>query len=219
MDSSKTLMDAAVLKASQLLARLCERVLDGLKDVLPCDRLSVLTSEDESLRKDTSWWLTSELKEQHYLRWGRHAESLVDFVRGLLKSPGEAEKLGNWERYRKKLERSVGLLEKHLSDGTVGSDTSGEGEKRSGGRKDRLVSDVDPDARHQADRKKRVKAGYKTHMSADSVSPNGSGIGDCDGDRSNADECGGWSATAAAVGGRAGARIGGHGSGSGCGVQ
>lgn len=161
VDSSKTLMDAAVLKASQLLSRLCDRVLEGLKDVLPSDSLSVLTSEDASLRTDTSWWLSSELKEKHYLRWGSHAESLVKFAREFLKSPGEAEKLGNWEKHREKLERSVCLLEKHLSDAAT------EAQMQSGGRKDKLVSDVDPDARNQADHKKRVKAGYKTHVSMD----------------------------------------------------
>ena len=164
VDSSKTLMNAAVLKASQLLARLCERVLEGLKDVLPGDRLSVLTSEDASLRTDTSWWLSSELKEKHYLRWGSHAESLVKFAREFLKSPGECAALGNWEKQREKLERATALLEKHLSDAAT------EAQMKSGGRKDKLVSDVDPDARNQADHKKRVRAGYKTHVSMDQES-------------------------------------------------
>lgn len=162
VDSSKTLMDAAVLSAARLLRRLCERVLDGLKDVLPRDTLSNLTSEEESLRTDTSWWLSSELKEKHYLRWGRYAENLVRFAREFLASPGEAEGLGNWEKQRAKLERNVALLEKHLHD------TASEAAlKCEGKRKDRLVSDVDPDARNQADREGRVQAGYKTHVSMD----------------------------------------------------
>ena len=161
VDSSKTLMNAAVLKATHLLRRLCERLLDALKDVLSADRLSHLTSEAEALEEDTSWWLSAELKERHYLRWGEYAAALLEFAEEFLKAPGEAEALGNWSRQKARIEQWARLVAKHLSDeGT-------EAELKFRGRKDKLVSDVDPDARHASDRKQRVKAGYKTHVSMD----------------------------------------------------
>jgi len=163
-------MNAAVLKASQLLSRLCERVLEGLKDVVAAERLGELTREDQALREETSWWFSSELKEAYYVRWGEYGQDLVEFRAGVLKEPGEAGRLGNWEKQKERLEKYVDLLAKHLRDEESEAALKAGGKGKSGERKDKVVSDVDPEARRQADAKRRVKAGYKTHLSMDRAS-------------------------------------------------
>jgi transposase len=86
VDSSKTLMNAAVLRSSALLNRLCGKLLDSLRELRKSgdEALAHIESEAVALREDTSWFLSDELKEKYYMRWGEHADEILSYVLALL---------------------------------------------------------------------------------------------------------------------------------------
>jgi IS5 family transposase len=195
VDSSKTLMNAAVMRSSELLRQLCARLAVDLEGI-GAEQSEVSTrlkEEERYLQEDTSWLLTDELKRQSYLRWGIYAAELLEYAQSIVSKCNERMDLSDKEH--KRLERatfSAGLLAKHLDDKAVEAamkakqaraeearakkhpevKKAGETKKRVyyPGRRDKIVSPVDPEARQAADRKKKVKAGYKTHVSMDSDS-------------------------------------------------
>jgi len=194
VDSSKTLMNAAVLRASALLQRLCAKLLAALTTLASPDDAAwaPLTTEATSLQEDTSWMLSDELKERRYLRWGTYAHDLLAYALARLErgetgadAPATLARVQQYSR----------LLAKHLGDVALEAQLTARAAavaaaaapadaasadaipsaavppvKLPEGRKDKLVSDVDPEARQAADRKRKVKAGYKTHLAMDSDS-------------------------------------------------
>ncbi len=187
VDSAKTLMNAAVLRASTLLQRLCVKLLDAVTALASPDDATVapLRTEATALQEDTSWLLSEELKEQRYLRWGAYAHDLLAAALALLeRAESGAEAPAALERVR----QYSRLLAKHLGDVALEAQLTARAAavaaaaadaapsvavppvKLPEGRKDKLVSDVDPEARQAADRKRKVKAGYKTHVAMDSDS-------------------------------------------------
>ena len=192
VDSSKTLMNAAVLRASELLNRLCSKLLKAVKTVQTREdeALPHLEAQAVELQGDRSWFLSDELKEKRYIRWGEHANELLGYVSFLLNRL-ETDKVGAVQPRDIERVRSLSeILTKHLSDVALEKEliTRAEGKvdrrvkskarnrattepaKPMPTRKDKLVSDVDPEARQAADHKRKVKAGYKTHVSMDSGS-------------------------------------------------
>jgi IS5 family transposase len=183
VDSSKTLMNAAVLRSSELLRRLCAKLLSALKSLdLPQDEtLSRLEAQATALIEDTSWLLSDELKEKRYVRWGEHADELLSYVLALLaRIDAEAAddsavrelKVNYVRKLSKLLAKHLGdeALEKQLKVKTEAKKNGGSkktAKSRPTGKKDKLVSDVDSEARHAADHKRKVKAGYKTHVTMD----------------------------------------------------
>jgi len=186
VDSAKTLMNAAVLRASALLQRLCAKLLAAVTALAADDAaMAPLTTEATALQEDTSWMLSDELKEQRYLRWGTHAQALLAAALTLLarEDPGAAASAA-----RERVRQYSRLLAKHLGDVALEAQLAARAAavaaapaeaapaaatppvKLPEGRKDKLVSDVDPEARQAADRKRKVKAGYKTHIAMDSDS-------------------------------------------------
>lgn len=180
VDSSKTLMNAAVLSASALLKRLCLKLLDSLRELKKAgdEALTHIESEAVSLREDTSWFLSDELKEKHYMRWGEHADEILSYVLALFEKVAEGKVVFGAKQVSElaRVRELSALLAKHLGDAALEKQLKSKPLKKKGqpaqvtpapARKDRLVSDVDPDARQAADHKRKVKAGYKTHVSMD----------------------------------------------------
>ena len=183
VDSSKTLMNAAVLRSSALLNRLCGKLLDSLRELRKSgdEALAHIESEAVALREDTSWFLSDELKEKYYMRWGEHADEILSYVLALFEKvvdgkivygPKHVPELARARELSALLAKHVGdaALEKQLKSKPLKKNAQPATAKPSAVRKDKLVSDVDPDARQAADRKRNVKAGYKTHVSMDSES-------------------------------------------------
>lgn len=162
IDSSKTLMNAAVLKATQLLTRVTERLLKQLREVLPEARMEELLKEDVALREDTSWWLSPELKEAHYQRWGSQAQVLLEATQEYLATPEGASP-------PRQIAVLAAVLAKHLDD--TAAEAKLKATLRQGAKPrrapDKLVSHVDPEARRAARANGHVLAGYKSHVSVD----------------------------------------------------
>ena len=182
VDSSKTLMNAAVLRSSELLNRLCSKLLSALKALRTegDETLADLESQATQLREDTSWILSDDLKEKHYMQWGAHADGLLCYVLALLKAIDAGEVVCGEAQARPlaDVRRLSALLAKHIGDVALEEQLKAQAQEKDKGkagtappmRKDKLVSDVDTDARQAADHKRKVKAGYKTHVSMDSQS-------------------------------------------------
>jgi hypothetical protein len=178
VDSSKTLMNAAVLRSSELLNRLCTRLLKALQSVRQegDEALERLETQSAELKEDSSWLLSSELKEKRYMRWGEHADELLSYVLALLARTDTDDTAK--ARAIKEVRGLAALLSKHLGDAALEEQLKTQAENKVKGgprtakpmRRDKMVSDVDPQARQAADHKRRVKAGYKTHVSMDSGS-------------------------------------------------
>ena len=178
VDSSKTLMNAAVLRSSELLNRLCSKLLDSLRELKKAgdEPLAHIEAEAAALREDTSWFLSSELKEKYYMRWGEHADEMLSYVLDLFERIADGRAVFGTGQVPDLARARLlsALLAKHLGDSALEKQLKSKPLKKSAQpgtvRKDKLVSDVDPDARSAADRKRKVKAGYKTHVSMDSAS-------------------------------------------------
>lgn len=182
VDSSKTLMNAAVLRSSELLCRLCSKLLTALKELQKegDEALAKLEAQATELNEDTSWFLSDELKQKRYLRWGEHADGLLSHVLALMERIDSDELAFGGERSGclDRVRSLSALLAKHLGDAAIEEKFKAQAATPKKGRAgrarpirmDKLVSDTDPDARQAADHKRKVKAGYKTHVSMDSYS-------------------------------------------------
>jgi transposase len=183
VDSSKMLMNATVQRASALLRRLCGRLIGSLRELRKAgdETYAHLAAEGVSLREDTSWFLSDELKEKRLMRWGEHADEILSYVLALFEAvdagkvgagPKQVKALAEVRTLSALLAKHVGIeaLENQLKSQPLKKKEGGAPDKPNPVRKDKLVSDVDPDARNAADHKHKVKAGYKAHVSMDSDS-------------------------------------------------
>jgi len=160
VDSAKTVANAGILAAVPLIRSVTDMGLDALEAVCTTQQVADLQAESQSLREDTSWWLSSELKGKYLLRYAVHAQQLLERVEGVLAAPGPAAGLANWEKVKARLELAAEVIRKKLEDDRPHKKSE---------RKDRLVNPTDKDARTAATSKgkAKVKAGYKTHMMVD----------------------------------------------------
>jgi transposase len=165
VDSTKILMNCAVVRYLKMVRRLGENLLKALEEVVPTPEIKELQRDKKQLEQETSWWLSQELKEAYYGRWYQFAQRLLEWTEEFLQKPGQAAELACWEKKKKDIEKFYTLLKRSLEE-NQNRDTRGGGKKNKK-KKDRLVSDVDEDARYSADNKGRVKAGYKGHLSVD----------------------------------------------------
>jgi len=163
VDSAKTVANAAILAAVPLIRSVTDMGLDALEAVCTTQQVADLQAESQSLREDTSWWLSSELKGKYLLRYAAHAQQLLERIDGVLGAPGPAAEMANWEKVKARLELAAEVIRKKLEDDRP---------HRKSERKDKLVNPTDKDARTAATSKgkAKVKVGYKTHMMVDDES-------------------------------------------------
>lgn len=160
VDSTKILMNCAVVRYLKVVRRICDKLLKAIGEVVSTDKIKELQENKQQLEQESSWWLSQELKEAYYEGWSQYAQELIIWSEKFLQTPGQAGELACWPEKKEKINKLLGLLKKSMQDN----------QKEKKKKKDRLVSDVDEDARYSADNKGGVKAGYKGHLSVDTDS-------------------------------------------------
>lgn len=161
IDSAVSIADAAVLKAVELVRRVCGKLREALRPVLAQETVERLSQTDETLRKDTSWLLGSELKEACLRKWSEHCAELVALAEQLLAAPGAPGELGDWARHEKRVLRQLEIARHLLSD---------QEPKAASAKKDKLASPTDPEARRSNRKSDGTKLGYRLHVEMDEES-------------------------------------------------
>ena len=158
IDSALCIADAAVVKGIELVRRVCEKLREALRPVLEQAVVQRLAETDEALRKDTSWYLSSELKQASLKQWSEHCAELVALAEQLLMAPGLPGTLGEWERHEKRISRQLAIAQHLLAD---------QAPKAKGEPKDKLASETDPEARRSGRSSDGNKLGYRMHLELD----------------------------------------------------
>jgi hypothetical protein len=161
IDSAMSIADAAVLKAVELVRRICGKLREALHPVLSQETAERLAQTDATLRKDTSWLLSSELKEACLKKWSEHCAELIGLAERLLAEPGAPGELGDWARHEKRILRQLEIAQHFLSD---------QAPKAASEKKDKLASPTDPEARHSNRKHDGPKLGYRLHVEMDEES-------------------------------------------------
>ena len=161
IDSAVSIADAAVLKAVELVRRICGNLREALRPVLARETADRLAQTDETLRQDTSWLLSSALKEACLQKWSAHCAELIALAGELLANPGAPGELGDWARHEKRISRQLEIARRFLAD---------QEPKAANAKKDNLASPTDPEARHSSRKSDGSKLGYRMHLEVDEQS-------------------------------------------------
>jgi len=149
-DSYGVLADVAIPKLRRLLMRIIRRQLEWLE--AQGEDVTLLLEEEAGLLADTSWWQGKALREKDTLEWILLARCVGETLREMPVSGQSAQ-----ER-----DRRLALVEKVLER---------DPQVQRKGRRDLLVSEVDPDARwSMRGRGKRAFVGYKEQVAMDEES-------------------------------------------------
>jgi IS5 family transposase len=147
LDSYGLVADVAIPRLRRLLMRLVRGGLSRLA------RFGVdtaeLRQEQEALSKDESWWQSKELRERDVEKWFALTQQVREALASVTVPAGQEAKR----------RQALRLLDKGLERQV---------KPKKSERGDRLVSDVDPDARWSTrERGKRAMVGYKQQVTTD----------------------------------------------------
>ena len=157
-DSAESVANAAWLNLVQLVRTICERLVAALEAVLTVEEHEALVAQQTELREDTSWYHSQTQKDAHLQRWSVVCQELVERAEAILSRPGGVKKRANWKRVSKQLRHELAV---------AGHFLAAPAPRRKGGKKDRLCSPTDPDARRADRRKGKVRQGYRPHVAMD----------------------------------------------------
>lgn len=158
IDSASSYADVAVLKTVELVRRICDKLREAIRPVLPRSEVEHLAARHLELRQDNAGYQSLQLKLDHLQQWGLFCGHLATRAEQLLAAPGLAGQLGDWPRHAQRLQRQLDIARHWLED---------QEPKPPSQKKDKLASETDPDARHSNRQGDRDKIGYRSHLLMD----------------------------------------------------
>lgn len=158
IDSASSYADVAVLKTVELVRRICDKLRDAIRPVLPREEAEQLAARHLELRQDNAWYQSLQLKLDHLQQWGLFCGHLAQRAEQILAAPGLAGQLGDWPRHEQRIQRQLDIARHWLED---------QEPKPPSRKKDQLASETDPDARHSNRQGDRDKIGYRSHLLMD----------------------------------------------------